>query len=195
MTSDSMLLFGRIARKHRFVLPHDLEECLVIQEKLRLMGGSRRLGDILIDQGYLTPDHVTWVLARQARTEPAPPLGSRFGEIAVLNGLAPRGAVQRALKAQAREAKKATTRKIGEILVADGMLEPSEKFAILALQARVRSTEQEALSHAEAAPILVLEAGSMHRARSRFIIVGLITLIAAAVLAALIAYMVVSGRS
>ncbi|MHC5038097.1 MAG: hypothetical protein ACYTHM_12345 [Planctomycetota bacterium] len=160
---DALLLFGKIARKHRFVLPDDLEECLAIQEKLRLIGGEKKLGEVLVDQGYLTADHVTWILGRQG-TEIVPEEASLFGDLAVLNGFVRRGAVDKALKTQKKDLKRGSTfLRIGELLVGDGEMTPQEREAILSLQSRLRAGKEGAAKPPRAPAFLVLEAGPMAR--------------------------------
>jgi hypothetical protein len=136
---ESMLLFGRIARKHRFVLPEDLEECLAMAEKLRLMGLAKKIGEILSDQGYLSEDHVQWILQRQSLPQPLPPEDSLFGDLAVLNSFVLPGAVERALREQQKDAKRGDARRIGEILVAENSMRTVDRDAIVYLQQRLRT--------------------------------------------------------
>ncbi|GEM_PF-2060474 len=165
INADAMLLFGRVARKHHFVLLDDLEECLAIQQKLRMMGGNRMLGEILVDQEYLTVEHVKWILARQKPHATLPEETTRFGDLAVVNGFLSPGAVARALKIQRRKASREETRRIGEVLVAEGVMMPAERDAILSLQHRIRG--QADSSSTESRRVLLIEVDGDLRWRAR----------------------------
>jgi hypothetical protein len=172
---EAMLLFGRIARRHRFVLPEDLEECLGIAEKLRMMGLSKRLGEILVDQGYLSDDHVRWILQRQDPAGPVPPEASRFGDLAVLNGFVAARVVQRGLKAQRKGAKKGPALRIGEVLVGEGSMRAPDRDAILALQQRLRAATGTGADPG-APPFLLLEAPALPK-RRRLLLAALVALL------------------
>ncbi|MHC4599137.1 MAG: hypothetical protein ACYS47_09040 [Planctomycetota bacterium] len=187
--SDAHLLFGRIARKHRFVLPDDLEECLIIQQKLRLMGGEKRLGEVLIDQGYLSEEHVLWVLKRQrGKGETFPAETIRFGDLASLNGFVRPAAVDKALKVQRKAAKKGEPLRIGEILVAGGEMTPTERDAILAVQKRLRGDGESLPNEEEVGRVLLLEAGTIRRRPWRPIAAALAVGVLLAALAAVLAF-------
>jgi hypothetical protein len=177
-----MLLFGRIARKHRFVLPEDLEECLAMAERLRLMGLAKRIGEILADQGYLSEDHVQWILQRQSLADPLPLEATRFGDLAVLNAFVPPGAVERALKGQMKEAKRGDARRLGEILVAENAMRVADRDAILCLQQRLRAGAGPQAEPGAAPPFLLLEASAPRPKRALFAV-----FVAAALLLALAA--------
>jgi hypothetical protein len=179
---EAMLLFGRIARKHRFVLPEDLDECLGIAEKLRMMGLSKRIGEILIDQGYLSGDHVRWILQRQEPPGPVTAEASRFGELAVLNGFVAARLVQRGLKAQ----------RLGEILVGEGSMRAPDRDAVLALQQRLRAGSGPGVEPG-APPFLLLEAPAPPK-RRRILLAALVALLLLG-LAALAAFLLAGSGS
>lgn len=188
---EAKLLFGRIARKHRFVLPEDLEECVAMSERLRMMGLAKRLGEILADQGYLSADHVQWILERQSLDAPLAPEDTRFGDLAVLNGFVPPGHVDRALRAQQKEARRGETLRIGEILVAEGIMRAADRDAVLALQRRVRAAPAgapaETPAPAQAPSFLLLEATRPRKSRTVLaVLVAAALLLAAAAAAALL---------
>jgi hypothetical protein len=187
--NDAHLLFGRIARKHRFVLPDDLEECLIIQQKLRLMGGAKRLGEVLIDQEYLSEEHVLWILKRQrGQGEVFAPETTRFGELASLNGFVRPAAVDKGMKVQRKAAKKGESLRIGEILVAGGEMTPTERDAILTLQKRLRGDGEPLVDEEGAGKVLLLEAGRIPRRPWRPIAAALAVGVFLAVLAAVLAF-------
>lgn len=57
-------LFGRLALREKLITPAQLNECLRIQGQA---GEKRSLGEIMIDRGYLTPEQVKDLLARQRK--------------------------------------------------------------------------------------------------------------------------------
>jgi hypothetical protein len=187
--SDVYLLFGKIARKHQFVLPDDLDECLIIQQKLRLMGGKLRLGEVLMDQGYLTNEHVMWILKRQFGSgRDLPEDATQFGALATVNGFIARIAVDRALKTQRKAAKKGENLRIGEILVAGGEMTPPERDAILMLQKRIRGVKDGADREEGSAKVLLLEEERVRKRRWRPIVAALLMGAVLAVLAVLLAF-------
>lgn len=189
-SSDAFLLFGRIARKHRFVLPEDLQECLGIQERLELMGGRMRLGEVLSDQGYMGVEHVVWILGRQRLDAPCTPEKSLFGDLAVRNGFIPPAAVARALK-RARRGTGRDGMRIGEVLVAQGEMAARERDAILLLQRRLREgAVLDAGMEREPKRFLLLEEGPVRRSRIRRIAAAAVLGILLAVLAAIVAFAV-----
>ena len=189
MRQEQILLFGRIARKHRFVLPPELEECLAIQDKLALMGGAKLIGEVLVDLGYLADEHVRWILERQELDCPVEHEDTLFGELCAANGLASMSAVERALKAQAKAARKGDSRPVGEFLVAVGDLTARERDAIIALQARVRRVPTVAPAARAPQPFLMFETDSPRRGGWRvktvLVLTGLAIAAAAAAIAAL----------
>lgn len=186
--SDLLLLFGRILRKHRFVLPEDLDECLAIQQKLQLMGGSRTLGQVLVDQGYLTADHVTWVLNRQAGDAPLGAEETLFGDLTVRNGFAEAADVARALKAQRRTAKRGQERRLGDLLVSADVMTLFERDAILKLQRRLRGDAPARGVPAADSEVLLLEAERQAPGRGRAIAAALAAGLVMTALAALLAF-------
>ncbi|MHC4779701.1 MAG: hypothetical protein ACYTFG_14090 [Planctomycetota bacterium] len=186
---EAFLLFGRLARKHRFVLPDDLEECLIIQQKLKLMGGRKRLGEVLIDQGYLTDEHVLWVLKRQrGGGETYPTETTLFGDLAAVNGFIRPMAVEKALKVQRKESKRGESLRVGELLVARGEMTPPERDAVLALQERLRGAGPVLEAEEGSARVLLLEEESVRRRQWRPIAAALLVGILLAALAAVVAF-------
>ena len=60
--SISKFLFGQIALKKKLVTRAQVDECLVIQEKMKEMGIVKALGAIMHDKNYLTMFEVKEIL-------------------------------------------------------------------------------------------------------------------------------------
>ncbi len=141
MDSDALLLFGKLALKHYYVQKHELAECLGIQERMAQMGGSRRIGSILVDQGYISDENLADILRRQEAAGPAEAEESKIGMLAVLNGMAKRTEVEAAAKLKRKyERRRGENLRLGEVMVVKGILSPSQRDALLLCQARVRKT-------------------------------------------------------
>jgi hypothetical protein len=139
MDPDALLLFGNLALRHHYVHRADLKECLGIQERMAMMGGAKRIGEILVDQEYLEPSHVTALLRRQELQRPPEEAFSRFGFLGVVNGLLDERDIRKALRLQAKfEKEKGMRPHIGEMLMIAGVLTLAERDALLACQRRVR---------------------------------------------------------
>jgi hypothetical protein len=187
-TPEALQLFGRLLRKHRFVLADDLEECLVIQQKLRLMGGAKPLGEVLLDQGYLTLEHVAWILKRQTEGLPLPREETMFGDLAVANDFASVASVEKALRTQKKEVKKGNPRRIGEIIVSDDDMSPPQRDALLLLQGRVRGETGRFVDAPPDPTCLVLEESPAHARRWRPMAVALVAGLILMLLAILVAF-------
>ena len=61
--------FGQIAIRDNICTFEQVKECLDIQAKLRTLGiEPKKLGEILIEKGYLTPDQAVQVAKSQVAT-------------------------------------------------------------------------------------------------------------------------------
>ena len=65
----SALLFGQIAIKHNFTPEEAVEAGLRRQQKLRAENVYRRLGEVLVEAGYLTRPQIHTILELQAKLE------------------------------------------------------------------------------------------------------------------------------
>ena len=66
------LSFGQIAIREQFVSPDRVLECLEIQRKLQgLDVESKRIGEILIEKGYLTQDQAGRIAEIQTKQKPS----------------------------------------------------------------------------------------------------------------------------
>ena len=60
--SASVSLLGRIAVETKMISPEQLAEAVRPQGSI---GNSKRLGEILVDLGFLPPEHLDWLLKAQ----------------------------------------------------------------------------------------------------------------------------------
>jgi DNA-directed RNA polymerase subunit RPC12/RpoP len=116
------LLFGKIAVTRQFCSQAQVDECARLQ--LQMQSPHRpapRLGEILLDKGYLSPEQHGKVLAMQRQNlDFVDPLVKKrkesflFGKLAVREGLATQEEVHECLALQAQAGEK---RSLGEIMV------------------------------------------------------------------------------
>ena len=124
-------LFGKLAARGRFITEEQLAECLEMQQRYEEQGGKiPRLGEILAMKGFMAPEQVRAVLEGQhTRRE------GLFGEIIVRWRLASREVVAEALGLQREmDAAGKARRRIGEILVERGALQPHHILSVLEAQ-------------------------------------------------------------
>jgi hypothetical protein len=110
------------------------------------------LGEVLVERGSMTPEQVRLVLRVQLQRMPSEG-HLLFGRIATAKRLATAAAVERALDVQSREVLGGCdVRRLGEILVASGDMQPGDVDAVLAYQARRDGVPMtEARKHAQPA--------------------------------------------
>ncbi|MBI3271822.1 MAG: serine/threonine protein kinase [Planctomycetes bacterium] len=88
--------FGQVVIKNRLATQVQVDECLAIQGKLHTMGlPSRRLGDIMVEKGYLSKEAATSVFKLQ-RQAPSAPVQIPGYDILGLVGKGGMGAVYKA---------------------------------------------------------------------------------------------------
>ncbi len=79
------LRFGRVARWGQLITVGQLVECLVLQWKAKRSGGpTSRLGEMMVEKGYLTPRQVNATLKMQTSRNNVGEQ-NRFGRIAIQN--------------------------------------------------------------------------------------------------------------
>ena len=145
---DACLVLGRLAIKHGFIQPGQLEEALALQRRERGEGRQGLLGSILLRRGFVDQKQLDFLLSVQMMVEQRK-LDRMFGAVAVKNGFVRAEDMEAALKEQERVFKtKRAVRLIGEILVGWGKLEPAQRDALLERQKRLSPSE----SAPEAAP-------------------------------------------
>lgn len=135
MAADQDLLFGRIAVHRQFCTQAQLDEALAVQARSR---DPIPLGHILRDEGYISEDQHSQVLAIQRQNLSAvDPVSKASRESTLLGRLAVRekfmteANVNACLRLQGREGEK---RSIGEIMVAQGHLRPEQLQQLLSMQ-------------------------------------------------------------
>jgi len=132
------LLFGRMALRSGFITEEQLKEALKKQEESPVY---RRLGDILVELGYMSRGQVALVMRAQGRqldkTDKRLHLPRRevlFGAIAVKLGMATQEQINRALRKQAKLQAEGKKVPLGKILVDDGVLTLSQVKTLLSHQ-------------------------------------------------------------
>jgi len=135
---EEELLFGRMALRAGFITEEQLKEALRRQEESPV---HRRLGDVLVELGYMTRGQVALVMRAQGRqldkTDERLRLPRRevlFGAIAVKFGLATKEQINRALRKQAQLRAQGKEVPLGKILVEEGVLTLSQVKTLLSYQ-------------------------------------------------------------
>jgi protein-arginine kinase activator protein McsA len=121
------LLFGKIALGEGFCTQAQIDECTRLQLQLQSPHQpAPRLGDLLLEKGFLTPEQHARVLEIQKQNlDLVDPLIKKrkeavlFGKLAVKQGLVTPDEVHECLRLQAEPGE---SRSLGEILVAKGFL-------------------------------------------------------------------------
>lgn len=127
MPASGELLFGKIALNQGFCTQAQIEECSRLQLQLQSPHQpAPRLGDLLVEKGYLSPEqHAKILELQQQNLDLVDPLVKKrkeailFGKLAVKQGLVTEDEVNQALRMQAQPGE---LRSLGEILVAKGFL-------------------------------------------------------------------------
>ena len=127
MPASGELLFGKIALGEGFCTQAQIDECTRLQLQLQSPHQpAPRLGDLLLEKGFLTPEQHARVLEIQKQNlDLVDPLIKKrkeavlFGKLAVKQGLVTPDEVHECLRLQAEPGE---TRSLGEILVAKGFL-------------------------------------------------------------------------
>ena len=127
MPASGDLLFGKIALTEKFCTQAQVDECTRLQLQLQSPHQpAPRLGDLLLEKGYLTADqHAKILEIQQQNLDLVDPLVKKrkesvlFGKLAIKQGLVTPDEVNQCLRIQAEPGE---TRSLGEILVAKGFL-------------------------------------------------------------------------
>lgn len=138
MPSKEEILFGKIAVESGFLTQEQVDSAVAVQESSNY---ARPLGVILVEQGYLTDEELAKVLDLQMQNLQAPVEHSRekkedaiFGKLVVKRTPATSEDVNRALRYQASLERKGIFRRLGQILVELGLLEPGQVQSMLEYQ-------------------------------------------------------------
>ncbi|HHN47045.1 MAG TPA: hypothetical protein ENN09_06340, partial [Planctomycetes bacterium] len=133
MPSVKDSLFGMLVVRAGYATEEQIQECIDLQEDYRRRGGKvPRLGEILAQKRYMTPEQVSSILEGQHREK-----GGLFGEIAVRWKFATEEQLEECLKQQQEDhARGLPRRKIGEIMLYKGYVQVHQIAAILEAQKR-----------------------------------------------------------
>jgi len=141
LEKEEDLLFGRMALRAGFITEEQLREALRKQEESPVY---RRLGDVLVELGYMSRGQVALVMRAQGRqldrTDKRLRLPRRevlFGAIAVKLGMATKEQINRALRKQAELRAKGKEVPLGKILVDEGVLTLSQIKTVLRHQRKI----------------------------------------------------------
>jgi PAS domain S-box-containing protein len=133
---NSALLFGKIARLMKFATQEQIDECASEQGARR---SARRLGELLIEKGYITPEQREIILQVQetnlARPSPQNPdktlADTILGRLAVNKGLLKEEQVNECLREQALLESDGKPVLLGELLVQKGYVSVTQILDIL----------------------------------------------------------------
>lgn len=123
-------LFGTIAVKAGLATREQVGECLRLQREARERGEPvPRLGELMAQKGYLSPEQVEAILRGDFATA-----GKRFGEICVQMRFATEDQVKAALAEQEKLRKEGTNQRLGIIMLKMGYIKPHQIPAVLHVQ-------------------------------------------------------------
>lgn len=135
MGADKDLLFGKIALERKYCSPEQIEKCLDLQAR---DPDRVPLGQILLREGYITPDQHGEILAVQRKNldaiDPVRKVSKEsilIGKLAIQAKLMTEADVNTCLRIQAMDGEKRT---IGEIMVARKHLSADQLKKLLAIQ-------------------------------------------------------------
>jgi len=132
-------IFRRIAVYHGYLQADQLKECL---EENRSSAGASDLGQLLLEKGYLTEEQLQKIRevkrkkTRKALRDPKEVERSErsFGQIALHRGRVGLGDLERAILEQERLRRLNLQFRLGEVMVAQGVLPLEEVLEILTEQ-------------------------------------------------------------
>ncbi len=137
---SNSLLIGQIALEMGLLTEEQLRDCLSLQAG---QAQARPIGNVLIENGFLTREKLGTVVAEQHRRmkESVPyamatKAEAAFGRLVVKSGLVSEEHVNEALRAQQDFAERGTRKRLGELLVEAGRLIPETVLAVLAKQGK-----------------------------------------------------------
>jgi DNA-directed RNA polymerase subunit RPC12/RpoP len=121
-----------------FITPNQLTECVMIQEKL---SPEKRLGNIMIEKGYLNPEQANEVLNLQQANLQSPSAHPDrkledviTGRVCVKHGFATEAQVNEALRTQALREQEGIFYRLGEIMVEKGFMTVTDVLNVLKIQ-------------------------------------------------------------
>ncbi len=131
------ILFGRIALMLNFVNSAQLTECVLIQEK----APGKKLGTVMMEQGYLTPSQLNEVISVQQANLQSPSSHPEqrledtiIGRIMVRHGFATDEQLNDALRTQALREQEGIFYRLGEVMVEKGYMSVTDVLGVLKIQ-------------------------------------------------------------
>ena len=128
-------LLGSLAVREGYISAQQVEECVGLQKQA---APPRKLGEILIEKGYLTPTRLASILdiqSRQVKMVAADPArGGLLGQIALDLGFVNADQVNQALEEQTLLSRSGSPAMLGQILLRKGWLQTGQFLEILKIQ-------------------------------------------------------------
>jgi hypothetical protein len=141
MAPSNRLLIGQIALELKYLTREQLQECVDLQAG---QVQPKPIGTLLVESGFLTEAQLQSVMEEQKRRleeqlpyAPAQRGAVAFGRLIVERGLACQEHVNEALRAQQDLADRGVRKRLGELLVEAGHLEPETIGELLRSQGKV----------------------------------------------------------
>jgi twitching motility protein PilT len=132
-------LFGRVAMSLKLLNKEQLRDCLAQQQSSAF---TQRIGETAIERGHITPAQVEQILRRQKEVKASIAAEvPRFGKFALKLGLISAAELDDCVREQEKEG---SIRRIGEICVAKGFLQPADVKTVLQKQAEAREAPKQA---------------------------------------------------
>jgi hypothetical protein len=137
--------FGQVALSLRLLTDEELATALDEQRRRARRAGHTALADVLLEQGVLTDEgrdlvveleeHAPTIAPARQEAGRAPGEGDRLGRILVESGLVSEAQIQDALELQRELKGRAVDRRLGDLLVLQGVLERPALETVLKAQA------------------------------------------------------------
>jgi DNA-directed RNA polymerase subunit RPC12/RpoP len=135
---DPEILFGRIALMLNLISSTQLTECVMVQEK---SSPVKKLGSIMIDKGFLTPEQANEVLVIQQTNLQSPSVHPDqrledviIGKLMLKHGFASEEQINEALRTQALREQEGVFYRLGEIMVEKGFMTVTDVLNVLKIQ-------------------------------------------------------------
>ena len=143
--SPSANFFGRVAVLNGLITQAQLDECLRVQERLKGMGLTKRLGEILVEKNYLSQEQLRDLLELQhhralsgqtmvIRAALPESVGARLGDLLLENHLLSKPLLDECLGLQKQLRGMGVQMRLGDILHQRGYLKPEVVACVLRLQ-------------------------------------------------------------
>lgn len=153
--NDPLLAIGKLAVHYKFATKEQVRAAFLFQQDEIKKGSKKPLGEILVSQGAMNQNQLSYLLAIQELIDTRR-MDRRFGEILVDKGFAGPKDIEKALEKQKQLFEQAKIVKpIGDILVASKLLTKDQRDFILVEQQRI--PESKAAEQAEVCAATALD--------------------------------------